>query len=115
VTVRAPLFRQTKPSARSPCRSMTASNSLRRPVRASVPSSASIASRRTVPGRVLARDRATIRWAPDGGFGDRVGCIPPVRPMSQGYPECVTAKEMAGAAMAVAVAASVKRHVLVSE
>src|SRR6516165_4940833 len=61
-------------------------NSLQLQVRASVPSSASIASRRTVPGRVLARDRATIRWAPDGGFGDRVGCIPAVRPMSQGYP-----------------------------
>ena len=115
VTVRAPLFRQTKVSARSPCRSMTTSSSPQRPVRASVPFSASIASRRTVPGRALARDRATIRWAADGGFDDRVGCIPPVRPMSQGYPGRLTAKEMAGAAMAIAVAASVKRHVLLSE
>jgi hypothetical protein len=84
VTVRAPLFRQTKFSAGAPGRSMTTSSSLQRSVRASVPSSASIASRRTVPGRALARDRATIRWAAGGGFGDRVGCIPPVRPMSQG-------------------------------
>jgi hypothetical protein len=95
---------------------MTTSSSLKRPVRASVPSSVSIASRRTVPGRALARDRATIRWAPDGRFGDRVGFIPPVRQMSQGYPGCLTAKEMAGAAMAMAivVAASVKRHVFLS-
>jgi hypothetical protein len=35
--------------------------------------------------------------------------------MSQGYPWRLTAKEMAGAAMAIAVAASVKRHVLLSE
>ena len=114
-TVRAPLFRQTKVSARSPYRSMTASNSLQRPVRASVPSSGSVAYRRTVPGQALARDSATIRWAPDGGFGDRVGCILPVRPLSQGYPGRLTAKEIAGAAMAIAVAASVKRHVLFSE
>jgi hypothetical protein len=57
-----------------------------------------------VPGRVLARDRATISWASDGGFGDPVGCIPPVRPMSQGYPRRLTANEMAGAATAEAVA-----------
>ena len=94
---------------------MTTISSLQRLVRASVPFSASIASRRTVPGRALARERATIRWAPDAGFGDRVGCIPPVRPMSQGYSGCLTAKEMAEAAMAIAVAASVKRHVLLSE
>ena len=94
---------------------MTTSSSLQRLVRASVPFSASIASRRTVPGRTLARDRATIRWAADGGFDDRVGCIPPVRPMSQGYPGRLTAKEMAEAATAEAVAASVKRHVLLSE
>ena len=85
------LVRQTNVSARSPCRSMTASSLPQRPVRASVAFSVSIASRRTVPGRVLARDRATIRWAADGGFGDRVGCIPPDRPMSQGYPGCLTA------------------------
>jgi hypothetical protein len=115
VTIRAPLFRQTKVSARSPCRSMTTSSSPQRPVRASVPSSASIASRRTVPGQALARDRTTIRWTPDGGFGDWVGCIRLVRPMSQGYPGCLTAKEMAGAAMAIAVVASVKRHVLLSD
>jgi hypothetical protein len=53
------MFRQTNVSARSPCRSMTASNSLQQPVRARVPFSASITSRRTVPGRALARDRAT--------------------------------------------------------
>jgi hypothetical protein len=35
--------------------------------------------------------------------------------MSQGYPWRVTAKEMAEAAMAIAVAASVKRHVTFSE
>jgi hypothetical protein len=35
--------------------------------------------------------------------------------MSQGYPEWLIAKEMAGAAMGVAVAASVKRHDLLSE
>jgi hypothetical protein len=93
VTIRPPLFRQTKSIARSPCCSMTTSNSLQRPVHASPPSSTSIASRRTVPGRALARDRATIRWAADGGFGDRVGCIPPVRPKSQGSPGCLTAKE----------------------
>jgi hypothetical protein len=51
----------------------------------------------------------------DGGFGNRVGCIPPVWPMSQVYPGRLTAKEMAGAATAEAVAASVKRHVLLSE
>jgi hypothetical protein len=76
---------------------------------------ASIAKRRTVLDRVLARDRATIRWAPDGWFGDRVGCIPSVLPMCRGYPGCLRAKEMAGAAMAIAVVASVKRHVLLSE
>jgi hypothetical protein len=35
--------------------------------------------------------------------------------MSQGYPGRLKAKEMAGAAMAIAVAASVKRHVFFSE
>jgi hypothetical protein len=35
--------------------------------------------------------------------------------MSQGYPGWLTAKKMAGAALAIAVAASVKRHVLLSE
>ena len=104
VTVWAPFFRQPTVSARSPCRSMTASSLPQRPVRASVAFSVSIASRRTVPGRVLARDRATIRWAADGGFGDRVGCIPPDRPMSQGYPGRLTVKETAGAAAAEAAA-----------
>ena len=85
VTVRAPLFRQTKVSARSPCRSMTTSNSLRRLVRASVPFSVSIASRRTGQVGPWPGIGPGPRWAPDGGFGDRVGCIPPVRPMSQGY------------------------------
>jgi hypothetical protein len=55
VTIKAPLFRQTKFSARSPCCSMTSSSSPQRPVRVSDPSSASIASRRTVRDRVLAR------------------------------------------------------------
>jgi hypothetical protein len=38
---------------------------------------------RSVPGRVLVRDRAAIRCEADGGFGNRVGCIPPVRSMAQ--------------------------------
>jgi hypothetical protein len=76
---------------------------------------ASIAKRRTVLARVLARDRATIRWVAIGGFGDRVGCIPPVRPLSQGCPGCPRAKEMAAAATAEAVTALIKRRVLFSE
>jgi len=35
--------------------------------------------------------------------------------MSQGYPGCLTAKEMAETAMATAMASWAKRHVLLSE